>query len=218
MAIALVQQANNATAAGTSVAVTIAAPAAGSALVACIAGNGATTGVLSVSGGGVTWAQAEASSASNYYAPIWYGLNSSGSGTTVTVTTNASGRIAVIVTEWSGVLTAAALDVHGNNQNAGSTTATPGSLTESASGLYIYNLAHGSAGTAGAPNSSFTALTGAGTVSPLDDAGYLIQTSPAATNPSITLTASTDWDEVMIVLLAAAATDMPAAFIGGGFF
>ncbi len=108
--IAFVQQKTTTYSAAASVVATLGfAPHPGSALVLFSANS--SVGIPTVSGGGVTWVKGR-SAGSHSVVDIWYGLNSSGTGTAITVSyTNATGSGAVNVSEFSGVATSNALDV-----------------------------------------------------------------------------------------------------------
>lgn len=123
MAIAFVTSAFGSTTTGTAaVAVTIATPGIGNALIAyCyIAAGVNATGVSSISGGGVTWVKAQANNVSSGTCEIWYGLNSSGSGTTVTITYGGTyGAKQAHVAEFSGLVTSGtATDGMGTNSGS----------------------------------------------------------------------------------------------------
>jgi hypothetical protein len=206
MAIAFVRQATASFtgASGTSLAVTITAPTAGNALVLTLTGN-AFPRISSISGGGVTWAVLKASDFNNWNAEVWYGLDSSGSGTTVTITMGATGNAAVNVSEWSGIKTASAADTTNTNSATG-TAVTTGSVTPSAApALVIGVTAHNdTASPSAGPDGGFTALTQVIGSSMVNNSAYLIQTSAAAANPGWTLAGSVTWEATAGVLLGVA--------------
>lgn len=196
MAIALVQQANNSQGSGASLAVTIAAPAAGSALVVMCAQN--SFAVSSISGGGVTWTLLNKSAFNFYSTEIWYGENSSGSGTTVTITLAGSTRCAATVTEWSGVKTSSAADASVPDTSGTSTSASPGAIDPSANpALYL--------AVASTQNSTFTSTVGGGFTQLTDptpgggalsvEGAYLIDNSGhASATPTFGILASAAWE------------------------
>lgn len=216
MAIALVQQAVNGTTGATSVAVTIAAPAAGSLLVGTSINNAAA--VTGVSGGGVTWGLAKASAFNNYAADIWYGMNSSGSGTTVTFTFAGSTFGACWVAEFSGVKTSSALDATTDTDTGTGTSATTGGFTASASPvLYVSVLAISGGLTASTLTGSYTAGTVAGTTPPSSGtmknySAYRIDTTAGASSTGWTVSSSAQWE----MSLAAFLGDVPAAATAPG--
>jgi hypothetical protein len=169
--ISFVQQNSITPAAGaSSVAPTLSSGVtAGDALILVIAdeaGGGAT--VSSVSGGGVTWTKAVAtSSVTNGDAEIWYGLNSTGTTGSTAITVNLSHNTNVQiadVSEWSGVSTVGALDPSTNSNNGSSTSITAGPITPSMNGELV--ISDGYTGYTGSldnpnpptPSAGFTAL------------------------------------------------------------
>jgi len=152
-----------------SVGLTLSSVTAGDALVLVIAdqsSNGAI--VSSVSGGGVTWSKAASTgSTANGDAEIWYGLNSSGTSGSTTITVNLSQTTNVQiadVSEYSGVATSAALDKTTTN-NASGTASNPavsaGSITPVQTGELVISDAYLSNGTSTqpVPSNGFTSLT-----------------------------------------------------------
>jgi hypothetical protein len=136
-----------------------AAPHAGSALVLFSANNNVV--VTGVSGGGVSWVQGR-SGAAHDALDIWYGLNSSGSGTAITVSyTNATGSGGVNISEFSGVATTNAIDVVPSSTAGVSTNpTTPKATTTNANDLIVAAAADLSvAATTGGPTNGFTALS-----------------------------------------------------------
>src|SRR5690349_21227940 len=118
---------------GTSFSVTITAPTNGNCLVLfyCSATIGVT--ISNISQTGATWVQGKGSN-TDRECEIWYALNVSGAGTTVTV--NLSGTPlngAANVSEWSGVATSSALDATNSAFGGSATTVDPGGVTPTAS-------------------------------------------------------------------------------------
>lgn len=223
MAIALVQQATNSQGSGTSLVVTISAPAAGNALVVLSGSNSAA--ISSISGGGVTWTLLNAGPFAFYASEIWYGLNSSGSGTTVTITYAGSTRAGAIVAEFSGVKTSAAADASAPDTSGTSTSASPGAIDPSANpALYL--------AAASCQNSTFTGVGGGGITLFTDPAlgggalsvqgGYMIDNaSDASATPTFGILASAAWDSAGGALQGTAGGGGGArknAFGAAGFF
>jgi hypothetical protein len=104
----------NATGAGNAVSfnVTVTAPANGNSLVAVISTRRTSGNVVSgITQTGATWSKAAATTGTaGSTTDIWYAPNVTNAGTTVTITLIASARAAVVVAEYSGVLTANPLD------------------------------------------------------------------------------------------------------------
>lgn len=196
MTIALVQQAQASQGTGTSLPITISAPAAGNALILICGQNSAF--VSSVSGGGVTWTLLKRSAFNFYAAEIWYGENSSGSGTTVTITLAGSTRCAALVAEFSGIKTTGSADASVVEANGNSTSASPGAIDPSANpALYLAGAA--------CQNSTFTGVVGGGFTQFTDptpgggalsvQGAYLIDNAgDAAATPTFGILAAAAWD------------------------
>jgi hypothetical protein len=87
--------------------------------------GGAGTGIVSVSGGGVSWTQAVASY-TNKDIEIWYGVTD-GSSPTITITANGmANNMRISVSEWAGLSTTSPLDQVGH---ASDTTLAPATAT-----------------------------------------------------------------------------------------
>lgn len=167
MSIALVQQVFSYTASGGPVGktITIAAPAAGNSLFLLVQNLNANA-IVSVSGGGVTWAKIDSwANATGSTGELWAGANSSGSGTTITVTVTGTyaGRVDCNVSEWSGM--PATLTADGGSS---ASTANPGNVTPSVTPtagqpvlLLANNVTYTRTTTAG-PTGGFTAMNVAG--------------------------------------------------------
>jgi len=162
MAIAKVQEVFSYSASGGSAdkTVTIATPGAGNTLVLLTnSTNGAT--VSSVSGGGVTWEYVVTSTnAAGDKVELWIGPNSSGSGTTITVTvSNTYARFDLSVTEWSGMPTTSVED-GGSEADTTSPDITTPSITPTA-GQAVLLLAFANVYTttvSAGPTGGFTAI------------------------------------------------------------
>lgn len=144
---------------------TIAAPAAGSSLFLFTQSVSGEL-IVGVSGGGVTWTQiAVITAASGASGELWAGANSSGSGTTITVTTTNvySGRIDAGFSEYAGM--PATLTADGgsnattNNPNNVTPSVTPTAGTPTL--LLAADLTYNHTVSAG-PTGGFTALSTTG--------------------------------------------------------
>lgn len=177
-AIALVRQATGTAASGTSVSVTITAPTAGDMLILTLRSNPLNSTVSAVSGGGCTWSSVIAG-ATNRVAAIWKCPNSSGSGTTITITlANATTNSIANVSEWSGMDSSGTTDGTSTTSGANATPASTAISTTNANDLVVAVMGWGA--TSGAvfntgPNNSFTALTTTSNVA--FDAAYQIESS-----------------------------------------
>lgn len=204
--INLRNQATGSATTGTTVPVTIPTPAVGSLLTAQIASDNS---ISSISGGGVTWTQV-VHSCGHVCTDIWQGPNSSGSGTSITVTVAAATiGTAVNISEWGGAATASPLDTTGTITNGASTT--PATLTDTPSAdngmvLGVAGLAVASGSLTAGPTNSFTGLTTASTGATYARAlsAYKLQTTAAATSVGWTWSASASWDAVIASFKSAA--------------
>jgi hypothetical protein len=104
------------------------APNAGDALVLWSSVTGSNV-ISSISGGGVTWANGTNVGAGSGNPEIWYGLNSSGVGTAITITYSGSDDMAAVVAEFSGVAASGALDAASASHCGSATPATLPSIT-----------------------------------------------------------------------------------------
>jgi hypothetical protein len=180
------------------VATLAAAPHPGSALVLFSAND--SVSVTGVSGGGVTWVRGT-SGGSHAAIDIWYGLNSSGSGTAITVTyTDATGSGGVNVSEFSGVATSNALDVAPTTGSGISTNpTTPTAVTTNAHDLIVGAAADTDlAATTAGPTNSFTALTEAANANKIVPA-YRIVSAAGSYNTGWT-EGNDGWDTAILAL------------------
>lgn len=198
MSIVFVQQAQATTSGTNQTAVTISTPGATNFLVAwCqIASGVSSSNISGVSGGGVTWVKAIANNNRNSNCEIWYGFNSSGSGTTVTVTwgqTYGTDK-RVHVAEFSGIVTSGSTDGTGSHDvsnpsttnfyvsGTGNNTAVNITPTGGVDILIIANVVTG--GTVSVDPASFTKLT----TTTLGPCYYRIVTAPSgAYNAALTM-------------------------------
>ncbi len=157
MAITKVQEASSHTASGggTSKTITISTPGAGNTLVLMLCNNNSSGDMVSVSGGGVTWARQATFGAQE----IWLGPNSSGSGTTITLTVpNAYERWNANVTEWSGMPSTVTADGGSNGSTSNPANVTP-SVTPTVSPiLFLASIQTASGGFSAGPSGGFTDL------------------------------------------------------------
>ena len=197
--IALVQQRTTTYASAASVVVNLnAAPRAGSALVLFSANN--SVGVTGVSGGGVSWVRGSSSGAHSVN-DIWYGLNSSGSGTAITVSyASAAGSGGVNVSEFSGIVTSNALDAAPLTTFGISTTPTTlTTVTANAKDLILAASSDiGAGATSGGPTNSFIALSEAANSNKIVPA-YRIVTATGSYGTSWT-EPNGGWDTAIVVL------------------
>lgn len=132
---------------------------------------------------------------------IWYGLNSSGAGTAITVTyADATGSGGVNVSEFSGVATTNALDITpAANAGIGTNPLTPTAVTNNALDLIVGAAADISvtATTAG-PTNSFIALTEAAKSNKIIPA-YRIVSATGSYNTSWT-EGNEGWDTAIVAL------------------
>jgi hypothetical protein len=159
-----------------------------------------SVGITGVSGGGVTWVKGR-SGGSHSVVEIWYGINSSGTGTAITVSyTNATGSGGVNVSEFSGVATSNALDVApASSTGVSGTPTTPTAVTSNANDLLVGAVADTSVGaTTGGPTNSFRALSEAASSNKIVPA-YRIVTATGSYNTSWT-EPSDGWDSAIIAL------------------
>ncbi|HET9410040.1 MAG TPA: FG-GAP-like repeat-containing protein [Candidatus Sulfotelmatobacter sp.] len=205
----LIQQATSTASSGTSLLTTLAStPKASSTLVITI-GNGSTAAtVSSISGGGVTWVKGGTSKTSRD-SEIWYGLNSSGSGTknvTTTLASACSGTCIINISEWSGIMAASALDASSTRTGSAVTkVVSPTSTTAYANDLIVATERNStsSALTAG-PTFAFTALSTASSSS--GNSAYDAVTTTVTTSTSWTFTTGTNFDSVIAAFEAATTT------------
>ncbi len=188
MSITLVNQAKNRVAgAQTSLTVTITLPTAGNFLVCCF-GCQSGTGVISgITGGGVTWVKAQ-QSATNLDSEIWYGVNSTGIGTSVVISFASNSGPTAVVAEFSGIV---GLDTSSSN-NGSSTTPTTASITPTKNPNVLFiGTGVGTNGVySSGPTNSWTDFTLP--VSLL--AGYFIGSSLSANSTGWTISSSVSWD------------------------
>ena len=169
MSISIVQQVPKHLATGGSPnkTITIATPGAGNTLFLALT-NVATFAATGVTGGGVTWSKVVSvtDAVGGEICELWAGANSSGSGTTITVTYSSAymGASDATVVEVSGMPSTLTIDPASGATNTGqSGTASTASITPTAgNSLIIFAVASTSAGTTtitNTPSGGFTALT-----------------------------------------------------------
>lgn len=157
MTIAKVQEVSSYTASGGSAnkTITITAPTAGNTLILWVYNDGGTGDPTAVSGGGVTWTK----TANFGRLSLWTGPNSSGSGTTITVTVaNTYSRSDCNVTEWSGMPATLTADGGSNGTSSNPNNVTP-SVTPTGTPVLLLAAAYASAPYSAGPTGGFTALT-----------------------------------------------------------
>jgi len=195
---ALVQQATATYHLSSTVTVTLAsAPRFGDALVLFSANDSVV--IQSAAGGGVDWAH-QVSSGSHSVCAIWWGFNSSSSGSSVTVTyVDGTGSGGVNVSEFSGLAPIAPDNIN-SSQGVSATpfvsvgTRTPNDLILAAAADQSVNP------TTGGPTNSFTALTEAADTNKIIPA-YRIASVAGSYNTSWTEGIG-GWDAVVVALQA----------------
>jgi len=120
--------------------------------------DGTVTGT-SVTGGGVTWTLAGRSN-TNALTEIWYGTNSTGVGTSITVNLTGTVNLTVrtTITEFSGVAFYGALDKGGTGSNGAASPITTASLTPVARLNEVVVASYKGAAVSTGPTNSFTSL------------------------------------------------------------
>lgn len=199
---------------GSSFVVTITAPAAGNFLVCTVAINPNTRFVASISGGGVTWGGAADARNTNatqaYTSEIWSGVNSSGSGTSITINLSATPtRACVNISEWAGVALTSPFDVGAGTTNGTSTSPATDSITTlNANDLIIAALTLSTTGTHSAgPTNSFTELTDTTNGSTVGlFSAYRLVSATALYSTGWTISAGQKWVTTIASYKAAAAT------------
>lgn len=144
----------------------IAAPSPGNMLVVMIQQIDLGGPYTSISGGGVTWVKAVENS-TDFESQIWYGVNSSGAGTTITIESGGTGSLNVNIVEfaWSEGATTDIVAVRRNTNQAQGTAILSDSITPPGGrdALILACMARNGAGTKTAgPTGGFTDLTEAG--------------------------------------------------------
>lgn len=190
MAITLVNQTPAVGQSGVTIPITIPAPTAGNSLflISGTIGGFTITGVI---GGGVTWAQ-QIQESTVGGVEIWAGPNSSGSGTTVTVTpSNQFNRFDFIVAEFSGMPSTLVLDgsAPSNGNTGGGNNVTTATITPTAGKVAV--ILAGAAtqfAIGGSPTGGFTAFT---TTATNTRGAYQIVASTSGSYSSIIGTEST---------------------------
>jgi hypothetical protein len=175
---------------GTTVTVNLSqAPVAGNALVAFVAGNTSSNFIKGITGGGVTWVEFGRLVGGGAMVGLWYGVNSTGSGTSIVGTANAtisSMTMRMVVAEFSGISISNPEDIK-NATNSGTSTSPVTDTVDPVNNIEELFVAVHKGGTVSAgPTNSFTALTDPATSA---RCAYYI-----ATNTS-TNTYSTGWTQ-----------------------
>ena len=195
MAITRVQGAENNTGFGASITATLGATVtSGDALCVMVITNVAGVPTLSDngSGGSATYTRVTTSAAQGgYTAYTFYALNVTNGLKTVTATPSSSGQIYLIVDEFSGIATSAALDGTGNINNQAtapntSNGVTSGSITTATSGDLIWSACFASAGVSMTQGTGYTAGTNLGGFTFLGSE-YKIQSASGAVAATFTV-------------------------------
>ncbi len=193
---------------------TIAAPAAGNSLILCV--EGSVKLIASVSGGGVTWAPA-VTAGGPPYSEIWFGHNSSGSGTAITVTYGGKGSFgtgSINITEWQGLNNALA---DATNGGAGTLDANPhtGSVsTAFENSLLIATGSWTANDYSSGPTNSFTRRTSFNDGVNFAEAASRIVAALGSYSTAWVLSAGINWDAT----IAAFGAPAPSFQADAGFF
>jgi hypothetical protein len=188
--ITMVQQSSAGTFVGSTNTITLsAAPHAGSLLLLVFRNGTDANDIVSVTGGGVTWVKAQSwTTPAGRVSDIWYGLNSTGVGTTITYTlTGAAAQFYTAgVSEWAGVAAVNAIDGNPAQASGTSTTPTTPTITPAVPNELFVGLIASLGAFGAGPGGGFTQLGLAG----VGGAGFLIATDPAAHTMSWTTTSA----------------------------
>jgi hypothetical protein len=203
VSLSIVQQVfNSKGSSGTSLVLTISAPAAGHSLIV-LAGCSGSVRISSISGGGVTWARA--SGLGSQFCDCWIGPNSSGSGTTVTITLSTTGVFGGYVLEIP--TSAPGVDAAFSQPNTTTTTTTPTTGTihpvDGYNALVLALMAAVSTGPTAGPTNGFTALTAGGA----QKGAYKLETATTGTYSTSWTTAS-EASGTLIVVITDLAKDL----------
>lgn len=192
---------------GTPRPVNIAAPVDGNTLVVIVGLANSAATVTSVTGGGVTWVQAAYQSNTNATISIWYGLNASGGGTTVTVNFSA-GNAAINFMEFSGIVSVETAEDGTEVLNTGNTTTlmptTGNYITTNANDVLIAGLKTSSTAYSSGPTNSFNRLTAASTSQ--EGAYRIVSATGTYSTDWVWSTTNRNWSTAMIALKAATAS------------
>jgi len=203
----------------TSFAVTLsAAPANGNTLIAVISSRSTSTDrVTGITSTGATWARvAQSANSSGSTTEIWSAPVGSGAATSVTIAT-LSGRCAGVVIEYSGILTASAVDQTAASPGGNSTSPVTGTtpITTQANELWIGGVGfRSSAPTMNTLLNSFTSVASAqsGSTTATSNAKVyalesIVSTTGTATSGG-TLTASVIWSGAIATFKAASTSTL----------
>lgn len=212
MAIAFVQSAKATANGATTLDVSLTGVASGNTLIsyAALYKSGSSATYTGVSGGGATWANRKAEQQSEKYVSIWEGYNSTGGSVTVTHTPSASSDLAIVLSEWSGLVNTGAYDVSASNNNGFSTDTSPDSTatttTAQADELLVGIMTHNGTTISVTPGGSFTelddVLTGASGA--ICAASYRIVSATGTYSSTWTIGASQRWCCAIATFKAAA--------------
>lgn len=211
MAIALVNQgagglgATGSAVAGTTVTVTLSqAPLVGSMLVAFYSSPNSLPAVSSISGGGVTWVLAKASAVTGADNEIWYGLNSNGTGTSITITANGTITASrVTVVEFSGVALDSALDATNSGSGSDATPLT-GAITPQTSYNEVIFASYKGTTVSTGPINSFVSLNTLN--ASFQNAYLLVPSTSGSYSTGWTMTGANLWNATIASFKAITAT------------
>jgi hypothetical protein len=197
---------------GSTIPFTVSAPTNGNCLTICFGSVASTITISSISQTGAVWQKLKGSAVSRG-AEIWYALNVSGAGTSVTVNLagTAISGLTLDYSEWSGIAPSLAAGPT-NGASGNSTTVNPGSVTPQTGHECVVLVASRAGGAVSAgPTNSFTGMTAPDTRT---RCAYQIVASPSGTvlGPDYTVGSGT-WDAVIGVLYAPPSGGAPTATI-----
>jgi hypothetical protein len=215
MAIAYVTNSKSATANNTAGITTPITPTDGNILIGIFGNRAVNTTISSVTSPHATWTQiGNFTAASRPGLEIWMGVVSAPSGVeTITVTWSGGSTFTAMVAEFSGVLTASAVDVAAASNNASSTSVTTGAYTTlNATDLILAAMVSQSATSVTDPASGSTpawtsigmATAGSGGSSRASQSSYAILASTGAQSAAWT-DGNANWSSLIVALKAAAA-------------
>ena len=140
---------------------------------------------------------------------IWYGHNSSGSGTAITITFSGSIGLnpTANVSEWSGLLNQGPTSTNTNSNTSGSSTMTTNSVTPTNPASLVIAVMGGSGSPtySSGPTNGFTRMTAPSGSAVVLEGAYQIETSSASYSTGMSWTSSPPW------AAAIAAFDSPLA-------
>lgn len=182
------------------------APAIGSSLILCAENPG--TAIISVSGGGVTWANAISLSGTGVRIEIWFGHNSDGTGGNITINypvkgpSTGSGN----VTEWRGLNNAAPDATNSNSALADATPNTGSAASAFANSLLIATGVWSPDDYSSGPTNGFSRRTSFNDSIEFAEAASRIVSSTGTYSTGWSLTAGVNWAAAIAIFGAPASS------------